>query len=493
MAEKILNTRIQLKYDTLANWMKLDVPGKYGNLILKKGEVGICEIPSGNNTATTAPTVLLKVGDGNLPFHSQDGNCLKWMSALAADVHAWAKKSLDEFTDWVAKTPKTVTLKVNNEDTDYTIEEAIKLVRNEITAGGEAAAITIADESIDGQVKYTAKQGGADIVESIVINEGEGVEITVDDNEPKISHQAKPTTGTAENSTAGTGRTYVTKVLVDSLGHIAGVETATETDQEIPDSPAIEIINKTKTDDEDTAYVVSNLEESGTLKHTITPTYKAVPTKKYVDEQIAEKVAGAVQYLGTVSALTDLAETAGKGDFYRVAVEIKSGDTVLAHAGDLLVAEKDKPAQQIDNTNWSVIHGEEGDITEIVADDGLTGGGSTGSVTVGLNQDSKDALALARTALQSKDISGKADKVTGATAGNFAGLDTNGNLTDSGKKAADFATADQGGKADTALQAITAGDGLKVSVKSDNTRQIDFDDAVTFIFNCGDAAGNPLN
>lgn len=37
--------------------------------------------------------------------------------------------------------------------------------------------------------------------------------------------------------------------------------------------------------------------------------------------------------------------------------------------------------------------------------------------------------------------SGKADKVASATAGNFAGLDANGNLTDSGKKAADFATA----------------------------------------------------
>ena len=35
----------------------------------------------------------------------------------------------------------------------------------------------------------------------------------------------------------------------------------------------------------------------------------------------------------------------------------------------------------------------------------------------------------------------KADKVSGATSGNFAGLDANGNLTDSGKKAADFANA----------------------------------------------------
>lgn len=49
---------------------------------------------------------------------------------------------------------------------------------------------------------------------------------------------------------------------------------------------------------------------------------------------------------------------------------------------------------------------------------------------------------------------GKADKVPNATEGNFAGLDTNGNLTDSGKKAADFATASQGAKADSAIQGV---------------------------------------
>ena len=46
----------------------------------------------------------------------------------------------------------------------------------------------------------------------------------------------------------------------------------------------------------------------------------------------------------------------------------------------------------------------------------------------------------------------KADKVNGATNGNLAGLDGNGNLTDSGKSPSDFATAAQGGKADTAVQ-----------------------------------------
>ena len=42
------------------------------------------------------------------------------------------------------------------------------------------------------------------------------------------------------------------------------------------------------------------------------------------------------------------------------------------------------------------------------------------------------------------DISCKADKATGATTGNFAALDGEGNLTDSGKKPADFVGAEAG-------------------------------------------------
>ncbi len=49
-------------------------------------------------------------------------------------------------------------------------------------------------------------------------------------------------------------------------------------------------------------------------------------------------------------------------------------------------------------------------------------------------------------------IDGKASKVSGATSGNFAALDSNGNLTDSGKKASDFVT-DVSGKADKVASA----------------------------------------
>ena len=49
-----------------------------------------------------------------------------------------------------------------------------------------------------------------------------------------------------------------------------------------------------------------------------------------------------------------------------------------------------------------------------------------------------------------QDITGKTDKVANATNGNFAALDANGNLTDSGSKASDFLTTHQdiSGKAD---------------------------------------------
>lgn len=82
MATKELQTRIALKYDSYSAWTSS--PGK--DLILLKGEIGICEIPSTNATATTAPTTLFKVGDGVNTFEN-----LRWSSALAADVYDWAK------------------------------------------------------------------------------------------------------------------------------------------------------------------------------------------------------------------------------------------------------------------------------------------------------------------------------------------------------------------------------------------------------------------
>lgn len=95
MAITKINTRVQLKFDTWANWSS--TAGQA--FIPLKGEVCVCEIPE--NTAATGEVIaekayLIKVGDGVTTFGS-----LPWLSAQAADVHAWAKKSEADFKTWL--------------------------------------------------------------------------------------------------------------------------------------------------------------------------------------------------------------------------------------------------------------------------------------------------------------------------------------------------------------------------------------------------------
>lgn len=88
---KNLKTRIALKYNTYEYW----VNGEGKDYAPLKGEVCFCEIPAANNEATTAPTMLFKVGvDGEKKFSE-----LKWASALAADVYGWAKAKTVELVD----------------------------------------------------------------------------------------------------------------------------------------------------------------------------------------------------------------------------------------------------------------------------------------------------------------------------------------------------------------------------------------------------------
>ena len=85
MAEKILNTRIQLKYDTLANW-------NASTFNLKAGELAIVTLGQVKDGSVAGEVnqhpVLFKVGTGNHKFSE-----LPFASALAADVYAWAKAS----------------------------------------------------------------------------------------------------------------------------------------------------------------------------------------------------------------------------------------------------------------------------------------------------------------------------------------------------------------------------------------------------------------
>ena len=91
--QKILNTRIRLKYDSYENWTT-------NNPTLLAGEVALVYIPEDkvaqvgehNLNGTKPPHVLMKVGDGTSNFNS-----LKYVSALAADVNSYAKMKATDF------------------------------------------------------------------------------------------------------------------------------------------------------------------------------------------------------------------------------------------------------------------------------------------------------------------------------------------------------------------------------------------------------------
>ena len=153
MATTTLNTKIKLRYDTLANWQDLTVTGKGGNLVLLKGEVAFCEVPAAtlaNNTidangASTVngvttnnmPTIIFKVGDGVHAFKD-----LNWGSALAADVYAWAKAATKP-----SYNAKEIGIADDNDNiTPTTVEGAIIDLYSTISAITGGASSSIADQ-----------------------------------------------------------------------------------------------------------------------------------------------------------------------------------------------------------------------------------------------------------------------------------------------------------------------------------------------------------
>ena len=81
MAEKILNTRIALKIDTLENWQK-------STLGLKKGELAIATVAATAGTGLTEPVCMIKIGEDGVKTFSQ----LEWnVYAKSSDVLAACK------------------------------------------------------------------------------------------------------------------------------------------------------------------------------------------------------------------------------------------------------------------------------------------------------------------------------------------------------------------------------------------------------------------
>lgn len=95
-----LNTRLKLKFDSYSNWLS-------NNPTLLEGEVAIAYIETGSSTDPVMPklpNIVMKVGQYKTDENGQKVlykfNELPFVSALAADVHTWAKKSVPDREDF---------------------------------------------------------------------------------------------------------------------------------------------------------------------------------------------------------------------------------------------------------------------------------------------------------------------------------------------------------------------------------------------------------
>lgn len=113
IANKTFETRIQLKYDSYANWTA-------NNPTPLSGEVCIVVIPAETGAVVQEPSILFKVGDGSTAFNS-----LPYVSAVAADVYDWAKAAAKpSYTaDEISGLADYIAGEIQDTNTQYKLEQ----------------------------------------------------------------------------------------------------------------------------------------------------------------------------------------------------------------------------------------------------------------------------------------------------------------------------------------------------------------------------------
>ena len=379
--ERILNTRIQLKYDSYSEWTSK-------NPTLLAGEIAIAKLVNDVTVPVdeqkNAP-VLFKVGPGTF-------NSLPWASALAADVYDWAKQSENDFVNTFLALKMTDGTTVQSKldavfATDQQLADAIAEVREEITELSVSALEARVKAIEDDYLK------AADIANMATDAEVEAA-IKV---ETDRATQAEEALGLRIDGVKATADAAVTDTKLASTLE--------------PYAKTADVV----TNDEFTAFETTNTEEINAAK--------------------------------------------------------KAGDDAAALAGTKLDASTyatDKEALEAEDAAIRAIAEATKDRVDTFLDSEEVAG------TVDTLKEIQDELERLGGAVELEtQFAAKADKVIGATANNFAGLDVNGNLIDSGKKAADFAPAD----IDTGVHAVALTSGtnngtVKLTVDGTDTDNI---------------------
>ena len=203
MAEKVLKTKIQLRYDEFTNWTT-------NNPFLKKGEIAVTVIPAAatNTGDVIPPAIMFKVGSGEGGDASKF-NSLPWASALAADVYPWAKAK----TAPVIGDGKITIKQAGVEKGSFTVNQSgpttIELTDTKVTDTDTQYQLVLSGHTLKLQSK--AKGGSwADV---------SGQSFTLPDNNTTYTFTSTATSGASFKVTPSGGAAQT--VYIDGLGTAA--------------------------------------------------------------------------------------------------------------------------------------------------------------------------------------------------------------------------------------------------------------------------------
>ena len=361
MAEKTIKTRIQLKYDSWNNWQKTTEAGKGGNLVLKRGEIAVTAISSGESNFTTPPTIMFKVGDGTHKFSE-----LPWASGLAADVYSWAKAATkptytasevgaattQDISNAIASIPT-----VTDTDTQYRLTLSGHTLKLQSKAKNATSWSDVSGQSFtlpDNNTTYTFAEGTTNGAFTVTPSGGSAQSVkihglgtaaykadtyfatanSVSDIQATIEGAVEAGVADLDATISGMAASKTIKTLTQTNGKIA----ATFQDISIAQSQVSGLTT-----------ALNGKQAALAFEGTYNASTNKVATKSYVDG----KVVGAVQYLGTVDNATELAALTpdSVGDFCRVSTAFGN-----YHVGDLLLCKTLKTSSAA--ATWDVVHGE---------------------------------------------------------------------------------------------------------------------------------------
>lgn len=584
--EKILNTRILLKVDTLENWNSSTLP-------LKKGELAFATVAASAGTGLTEPVVMVKIGEDGVKTFKDLG----WsFYAKASDVIS-AAKSESALTTFINNVIKDAGIATNEALTALTTRVATAegdIDALETKVGDKAVATQISDAiaALKLADTYEAKGEAAKVQTALneyktsndaaitgiktgdVINDFKSVETELGKKQAAGDYATKTEAQGYANAKddaiaaakkAGTDAQTSVNALSAKVGTVADNKTVV---QMISDAQAAATYDDTtvkagiKTNKDDIAALNALVGDTAVATQISTAVTAAKTELKggTSDTDASATIAGAKKYAdkldtamdarvdaleasigegGSVSAQItaeinklDKADTAVDGKYVSAVSETDGIITVtradLPDYSETYAAKKHTHAvadvtglqTELDKVT-TLIGSDASKSVRTIANEELAAQLIPENAKESLNtlqeiaqwiQDHPDdvtAIHVAIAALQTKvgdtSVAAQIKAVTDPIAAkshehaNKALLDTytqtETNLADAVAKKhshanatelAKFADGDKA-KLDTAVQSITAGTGLKAT-KTGTDLAVDFDDAVTFVFDCGTSA-----